>query len=152
MKPWIWLRIAAGLQTFHSIAHTLGGTPRVAQRGAAEEALFNAMQSFHFEVMGANRSHWDFYQGFSLTIGVNLLILAVLTWQMGNLSRTDSHAARPLLVTLLLSEILIVALSWIYFFAAPAVTSMLITACLVIALIGLREAEPAMAVRPARAG
>ena len=39
-------------------------------RGPAEEAVFAAMQSFHFQIAGVTRSHWDFYQGYELSITV----------------------------------------------------------------------------------
>ena len=139
MKPWIWLRIAAALQAFFAFGHTAGGIPRAAVRGAQEQSLFAAMQSFRFDVMGATRSHWDFYQGFGLSISINLAILAVLMWQLGNLTRSDSQAARPLLFTLLISEILGGLVSWQYFFAGPIVTSALVVLCLSMALVGLNS-------------
>ena len=151
MKPSTWLRIAAGLQAFMAFGHTVGGTPRVAIRGPGEDAVFRAMQSFHFTIAGVERTHWNFYQGFALMLGAEFAILAVLTWQMSSLSRRDADTARSLTVTLLVNEILIAAFSWIYFFAAPAITSTLITLCLGVAIFAMR-AEPAMATsRAARA-
>jgi hypothetical protein len=135
MKPWIWLRVAAIVQAVFTFGHTAGGIPRRAIRGPQEQAIFDAMQAFRFDVMGTMRSHWDFYQGFGLTISVNLAVLAVLIWQLGSLTRTDPEGARPLLVTLLLSEILIGVLSWRYFFAGPVITSVVVTICLAVAFI-----------------
>jgi hypothetical protein len=135
MKPWIWLRVAACLQTFFAFGHTAGGIPSKAIRGPQEQALFDAMRGFSFDVMGSTRSHWDFYQGFGLTISVNLAVLAVLMWQLSSLSRTGAAGARRLLITLLLGEILIAVLSWRYFFLAPALTSVLVSLCLGAALI-----------------
>lgn len=135
MKPWIWLRVAAFLQVFFAFGHTAGGIPSKAIRGPQEQAIFDAMRAFRFDVMGSTRSHWDFYQGFGLIISVNLAILAVLMWQLGSLSRTDPEGARPLVITLLLSEILIAVLSWRYFFLGPEVTSVLVSLCLGAAVI-----------------
>lgn len=140
-KPWIWLRVAAALQAFFAVGHTLGGTPRTAMRGAQEQALFTAMQTFHFDAMGANRSHWDFYRGFSLTIGVNLAIVAVLFWQLSNLTQTAPRLARPLVITLLISDVLLSALAWTYFFAAPGVTTILIALCLIATLFTLSRSD-----------
>ena len=152
MRASTWLRIAAGLQAFMAFAHTVAGTPRVALRGAGEEAVFRAMQSFRFTIMGVERSHWNFYQGFALMLGAEFAILAVLTWQMSNLSGRDPATGRSLIVTLLINEILIAAFSWIYFFAAPAVTSTLICLCLGAAILSMRTAEPVLATnRAARA-
>ena len=134
MKPWIWLRVAAFLQAFFAFGHTAGGIPTKAIRGPQEQAIFDAMRAFNFDVMGTMQSHFDFYQGFGLTISVNLAVLAVLMWQLGNLSRTGSEAVRPMLITLLFSEIAIAAVSWKYFFAGPIVTSVLVSLCLSIAV------------------
>lgn len=135
MKPWIWLRVAAFLQAFFAFGHTASGIPSKAIRGPREQALFDAMRAFSFDVMGSTRSHWDFYQGFGLIISVNLAILAVLMWQLSSLSRTDSAGARGLVITLLMGEILIAALSWRYFFLAPALTSVLVSLCLGAAVV-----------------
>ena len=141
MKPWIWLRVAAIVQAVFAFGHTAGGIPRKAIRGPQEQAIFDAMQAFRFDAMGTMRSHWDFYQGFGLTISVNLAILAVLIWQLGNLTRTDAEGARPLLATLLLSEILIGVLSWRYFFAGPVITSLLVSICLSVAFLASYRSE-----------
>jgi hypothetical protein len=135
MKPWVWLRVAAVLQAFFSFGHTAGGIPNRAIRGSQEQTIFDAMRAFQFDVMGSTRSHWDFYQGFGIIISVNLAVLAVLMWLVGNLSRTDPEAARPLVVTLLVSEIMIGAVSWRYFFAGPIISSVLVTLCLGVTLV-----------------
>ena len=74
--------------------------------------MFGAMQSFHFQIMGASRSHWDFYRGYELSITVAFAVLAVLIWQLGSLSRTESKQAVPLIVTILVAEILLSAIGW----------------------------------------
>jgi len=123
-------------------------------RGPAEEAVFAAMQTFHFQIAGVNRSHWDFYQGYELCITVVFAILAVLIWQLGNLSREEPRHAVPLITTILVAEILLSAVGWEYFFAGPGGMSILIGACLVAALIGLRRSEqPGLATsRAVKAG
>jgi len=52
MKIRNWMRVAAVLQTLFAFGHTVGGTPRVAKRGAQEAALFDATQNFRFDVTG----------------------------------------------------------------------------------------------------
>jgi hypothetical protein len=135
MKPWSLMRVAAILQAIFALGHSAGGIPRKAIRGPQEQAIFDAMRNFRFEVMGTTRSHWDFYQGFGLSISVNMVILAVLMWQLGNLTRTNSEGARPMLMALLVGEVLNGVLSWKYFFAGPVVFSVLVTLCLAAALV-----------------
>ena len=49
MKPWLWLRIAAVLQGLGACLNTIAAMDSPS-RGPAEEALFAAMQSFHFRI------------------------------------------------------------------------------------------------------
>lgn len=136
MKPWLWLRIAAVLQGLGACLHTIASMDSPS-RGPAEEAVFAAMQSFHFRIAGVSRSHWDFYRGYELSITVVFALMAVLIWQLGDLSKTAPRQAAPLIVTILVGEVLLSAIGWEYFFAGPGGMSILIAACLVAALFGL---------------
>jgi uncharacterized membrane protein YoaK (UPF0700 family) len=153
MKPWIWLRIGAALQGLGAVLHTIASMDSPS-RGPTEEAVFAAMQSFHFQIAGVTRSHWDFYQGYELCITVVFAVLAVLIWQLSNLSKTVPKQAVPLIVTILAAEVLLSAIGWEYFFAGPGGMSILIGACLVAAIVGLRKVDqPAIQTsRVAKAG
>jgi hypothetical protein len=140
MKPWIWLRIGAALQGLGAVLHTIASMDSPS-RGPTEEAVFAAMQSFHFQIAGVTRSHWDFYQGYELCITVVFAVLAVLIWQLSNLSKTVPKQAVPLIVTILAAEVLLSAIGWEYFFAGPGGMSILIGACLLAAILGLRRVE-----------
>jgi hypothetical protein len=153
MKPWTWLRVGAALQGLGAVLHTIASMDSPS-RGPTEEAVFAAMQSFHFQIAGVTRSHWDFYQGYELFITVIFAVLAVLIWQLSNLSRTAPRQAVPMIVTILVAEILMSAIGWEYFFAGPGGMSILIGACLIAAILGLRRADqPAIQTsRVAKAG
>ena len=146
MKPWTWLRIGAALQGLGAVLHTIASMDS-SSRGPAEQAVFAAMQSFHFPIAGVIRSHWDFYQGYELCITVVFAILAVLIWQLSNLSREEPRHAMPLITTILVAEILLSAIGWEYFFAGPGGMSILIAACLIAAIFGLRRADQS-AIQP----
>jgi len=153
MKPWTWLRIGAALQGLGAVLHTIASMDSPS-RGPTEEAVFAAMQSFHFQIAGVTRSHWDFYRGYELFITVIFAVLSVLIWQLGNLSKTAPKQAEPLIVTILVAEILMSVIGWDYFFAGPGGMSILIGACLVAAILGLRRVDqPAIQTsRVAKAG
>jgi hypothetical protein len=153
MRPWIWLRIGAALQGLGAVFHTIAAMDSPS-RGPAEQAVFAAMQSFRFPIAGVIRSHWDFYRGYELFITVVFGVLAVLIWQLSTLSKTAPKQAMPFIVTILVAEILMSAIGWEYFFAGPGGMSILIAACLLAGLLGLRKKEqPALASsRAAKAG
>ena len=140
MKPWTWLRIGAALQGLGAVLHTIASMDSPS-RGPTEEAVFAAMQSFHFQIAGVTRSHWDFYQGYELCITVVFAVLAVLIWQLSSLSKTAPKLAVPMIITVLVAEILLSVIGWEYFFAGPGGMSILIAACLVAAILGLRRVD-----------
>jgi len=148
MKPWTWLRVGAALQGLGAVFHTIASMDSPS-RGPAEQAVFAAMQSFHFPIAGVIRSHWDFYQGYELCITVVFTILAVLIWQLSNLSHEEPRRAVPLITTILIAEILLSAIGWEYFFAGPGGMSILIAACLIAAILGLRKVDQP-AIQPNR--
>ena len=145
MKPWIWLRIAALLQALGTVLHTVATSDPPSRRPGGE-AVFGPMQTFHFEIMGVSRSHWDFYRGYELSTTVTFALLAVLIWQLSILSRTEPRRAIPMLVMILIAEILLSTIGWAYFFAGPGGMSILIAGCIVAALVSLSRSErPAFA-------
>ena len=153
MKPWTWLRVGATLQGIGAVLHTIASMDSPS-RGRAEQAVFAAMQSFRFQIAGVTRSHWDFYRGYELFITVVFAVLAVLIWQLSNLSKTAPRQAVPMIVTMLAAEVLMSTIGWEYFFAGPGGMSILIGACLAAAILGLRGVEqPAIQTnRIAKAG
>jgi hypothetical protein len=58
-KPWIWLIVAAVLlaigTTLHTIATTSGTVSFTSTPGPPEQAVLDAMRSFHFDIMGSSR-------------------------------------------------------------------------------------------------
>src|ERR1700688_909667 len=140
MKPWIWLRVASLLQALGTVAHTMASLDSPS-RGPGQEAVFNVMRAYRFNIAGLTRSHWDFYQGYALSITVTFAFLAVLMWQLSDLTRTAPARARPLIVTVLVCEIFMSIIFWEYFFAGPGGMSILIGLCLVAALFALRRGD-----------
>jgi len=90
---------------------------------------------FHFDIMGSSRSVWDFYRGYEFSIAILFAVLAVLMWQLSNLSRAEPRRALPLVATILVCTVLLDVLSWAYFFAGPGVMSALIGLCLAVAIL-----------------
>jgi hypothetical protein len=135
-----WLRAASVLTLLLAAGHTLGmpWTPDRTERGAA---LVAALRAHTFEVMRSTRSYWDFYQGFGITIGVALLALAILLWQIGGVARHDARLVRPLVATVLVTFAAFAVLDVVYFFAVPLALALLCAALVAVAWWGCGAAS-----------
>jgi hypothetical protein len=93
------------------------------------------MKSVSFDAMGSNRSYWDFYFGFGVSISVYMFAQAALLWLLAPLARTQSAVVRPFVVVLLLSYVVNGFFAWRYFFVLPLALSVAIVICLALALV-----------------
>jgi hypothetical protein len=89
------------------------------------------MRTSRFQILGFSRTYWHFYVGSGLSIGVFLLLAAVLAWQLGSLPRETFPLLRVTAWALSLSFVALTVLNWMYFFTIPIVFSGLIAVCLV---------------------
>ena len=133
MKPARFLRIASVLSLIHGVLHTVGGVLGKPRHGTEEIAVIEAMKSHRFDFMGSLRSYWDFFFGYGLFVAISLLMQSILLWQLSSLIRKDGASMRSVIALLFVSWIATAIVSWSYFFAAPAVTELLIAACLAVA-------------------
>ena len=127
-----FLRIASVLSIFNCAGHTTGvfSAPK---HGAAEIAVVETMKSYHLDVMGSMRSYWDFLFGYGLSVTITLLVQAILFWQLATLAKRSPACVRPIAGLFFLNCIGIAIISWKYFFIGPAVSQLLIAACLGVA-------------------
>ena len=96
MKPWIWLRIAAALQAFGVVGHNVETLSTKPTHGPGEQAVFDAMRGFQFDLMGATRSTWDLYRGYQFSTTVTFVLLVTLLWMLSGMSRRAPAEAKPL--------------------------------------------------------
>jgi hypothetical protein len=129
VKPWILLRVSAGLYALFTLGHSFGALA-APSRGPEEVALFNAMRGLTINVQGFARTHWSFYRGYAQLEIVHLASLAVVCWIVSGMSRVDAREVRPLSAVLFAVSVGIAVLSWTFFFAAPGVISTLAALCL----------------------
>ena len=141
MKASRWLRAASVLLALFFLGHT-AGILLSRSSGPEEDAVLQAMRAFRFDVMGSNRSIWDFYLGMNLFASLSLAILVVLVWQLANRVRVDSAGLRPLVATLFGGLVLMAVLCWKYFFAAPAGLSTLAAGCAFMAWLSANSSRP----------
>jgi hypothetical protein len=135
VKAATWLRLLAAIMMFFTVGHTIGVLNPPAE-GAAGQAL-DVMRRERFPIMGFERSYWDFYRGFGFFVSLEFLLFAVIAYQLSVMSRRSPRAALPLMVTLEIGCAVTALLSWMYFFAAPMVTSLAAVVCSTAALAAL---------------
>jgi hypothetical protein len=123
MKAWIWLRVLAGVFVLFAAGHTMGTLRPPSAAPAA--AVLETMRTVRFPAMGFDRSYGEFYRGFGLFVTAEFLTLAVLAFQLSELSRRSPRQARPMAATLMAACLVSAVLSWAYFFAAPIAMSLI---------------------------
>jgi hypothetical protein len=128
MKPAILLRITSIISLLFAVLHTLGGADSWSPVG--ETDVLRAMRSYHFNAGGVSRTYLDFYLGLGFSVGVFLLLQAVLLWQLAALAKVDSMRIRPMVVSFIVASLACAFLSWKFIFVVPAIFSVVIAALL----------------------
>ena len=128
MRASVLYRIAAVLLLLFAASHTLGFSQSDPSWGV--DALLSSMRSIHFDMMGFNRTYWDFFLAAGFSVGVFYLFAAVLAWQLSRLPADTLAAMRATAWAFALSFAAITVLSCAYLFVIPIVFSLLVTLCL----------------------
>lgn len=128
MSATVLYRIAAVLLVLFAAGHTAGFL-RFKPPTPEAVAVRDGMSNVRFPVGRSQFTYRDFYVGFGLFVTVYLLFSAFLAWHLGDVARADPRAGGSLGWVFFVVQLAIMALSWIYFFAAPIVLSALVAAC-----------------------
>ena len=139
MKSTTWLRAVAIILGLFALGHTLGTAVPTVTRGPSEAAVFAVMQGYRFPVMGFERSYWEFYRGFALSISVLMAVMAAFAWQLAQLSKRSPGDVLPMAMTLLIGCIANMVVTLAFFFAAPMVFSIVVVVCAGMAVLRLRS-------------
>jgi len=132
-------RVAAILLVLFAAGHTAGFL-RFSPPSAEGQAVRSAMSTVTFTVAGKTHSYARFYEGFGLTITVYLFFAAFLAWHLGGLAARDPGAIGALGWVFCVVQLVSFALSWRYFFVAPALFSAVVAGLLAWAAWLLRAA------------
>lgn len=127
MKATILFRITAVFFVIFAIGHTLGFLSFKAptQEGIA---VFESMNTVHFEVGHKIFSYGGWYRGFGLSATAAMLFEAFLAWYLGSMAKRGSRETKPLGWAFFVWQLPGVVLAWIYFGIPPMVLSILVTA------------------------
>lgn len=128
MTSRILYRVAAVLLLLFAILHTIGFLVIDPQWGV--DGLIRQVRQTTFLVQGQTRSYWDFFVGFGFTVTVWQLFAGLVAWQLGGLPG-ETLASLPLIRWGIVAAMAATGwLSWVYFFPAPLLFSVIITLCL----------------------
>lgn len=146
MKTTLWLRVSAIISLLFTAGHFMGGLQNWSPVG--DNPVLQSMRTLHFDVMGVNRSYFDFYMGFGHSVTVSLLLQSVLLWILGNVARTHASLVRPMIAPFVVAVALTGLIAWRYIFPVPVFCSLALCATLVLAFITARP-HPVSAKAPA---
>jgi hypothetical protein len=133
MRPKLFLRSAAVVTLLLGVGHLMG-RPWTPTNDPRSQAVVDAMTSHPMHVMGFQRTFMDFYSGFGLIIGANLLAQAVLLWMVADLVTPAPTQARRIAAVFFVMNVAATVLAGLYLFTAPLVLSGLVTLCLAAAV------------------
>jgi len=125
-------RIAAFLFVLFALGHTYGFLSLRAPSAEAR-AVFDAMNTVHFEVGGQSFSYGGFYRGFGLSCTVSMLLSAFLSWHLGQLARSAPASIGSLGWVFFAVQIAGGVLSFLYFGLPPMVLTTLVAAIIGVA-------------------
>jgi hypothetical protein len=123
------------------IGHMLG-KPWIPSKDPLTAAVVVAMKSHSINVTGFERTLMDFYVGFGVTLGINLLLQALVLWLVADLAGRAPERARAIAAVFLVANAAITVVAGIYLFAVPLILSALVTV-----LLGFAVAMPWAGIR-----
>lgn len=128
MTSKLFLRIAFGLILFHLVGHTMGHLTWKETEDPVLSDIIQKMDSHAFEFMGTPQTLGGHHEGYSLMLGIVLIMLAVITW-MFSTRVGQVHQLRGVFVPIAIFFTVFGIVEAIYFFPLPGVTSLLAGVC-----------------------
>jgi hypothetical protein len=127
MKATLLYRIAAVVFVLFAAGHTYGF---LSLRPASSEgrAVYDAMNTVHFEEGGQSFTYGSFYRGFGLSCTASMILSAFLSWHLGELARSAPAAIGVLGWAFFAVQVVAVVLSFLYFGPPPMVLSAVVAA------------------------
>ena len=127
MSATLLYRIAAFVFALFALGHTYGFLSLQAPSPEAR-AVFDSMNTVHFEAGGKSFSYGGFYRGFGLSCSVSMVLSAFLAWHLGKLARSAPSSIGALGWAFFAAQLAGVVLSFFYFGLPPMVLSILVAA------------------------
>jgi hypothetical protein len=143
MSAKVMLRAAAVVMLLLAAGHTRGSpwTPAMEGQGLA---VVQAMKDGHFDVMGLDRSYFDFYLGFGWMLSAILIAHSILFWQLASLSTQLGKKLRPIILVLSIESFCLTFLGWKFLFFIPVAMNGIVAICLAISMLLLSAGAAAV--------
>ena len=132
MSAVLFLKIAAVLALLQGIAHATLIVFASPKHGPEEVAVIDTMKSRRFNFLGAQRSYWDFYFGYALIAALICVVEAALFWEVVGLGAGVIRLVAGVFIAFNLVHVVV---AWRYFFITPIIADLLISGCLVAAIL-----------------
>jgi hypothetical protein len=121
MTPTIYFRAASVISPIFAAGHIAGGLKKWSPMGP--NGVLQSTTTVRFETMGVSRSYLDFFMGFGWSLGVAILLQAILLWQLAGLAATGGAMVRPMIAAFALAAIATGIIAWRFIFPIPAIFS-----------------------------
>jgi hypothetical protein len=131
MRPTLLYRVAAVLLALFAVGHTVGFRQVDPQWGI--DTVITGMKAASFQVLGMQRTYWDFFVGFGFFVSVLQLFAALVAWQLATLDPPVLARMGLIRWGFVVAFVGVSGLSWRYFFPIPILFSLAITLCLALA-------------------
>jgi hypothetical protein len=137
MKPF---KIAAGLLVLYGFLHTAGGMLSQESMGPESDRVFEQMKLVHFAFNGSDATWYGFWFGFGLMASAFLFMSAVMAWKLEGVSREAWSQVNVIAWSLVAAHVFCTAISFRYFFVAPGVFGVLISALMAFGIVRKAQA------------
>ena len=128
MKTSALFRIGAIALFILATGHTFLGIIFAHPHNPEIVSVINSMKACHVDMNGAKRTVWDAYYGMGLVMGALIYVLAGIAWVLGRRSEQASAEFGALTMLVVAGSLALALLSVFYFFALPAVLSLVAAA------------------------
>jgi MFS family permease len=140
MSAKLLLRAASAVMLLLAIGHTLGN-PWTPAQGPDALAVVAAMRDYHFNVMGLERSYFNFYVGFGWMLSAYLFGHAILYWQLASILDRVGYKLGGIVGVLAIESLCMAILSWKFLFWVPVIMSALIALLLAASFYRIYQAR-----------
>lgn len=137
MKSKLLIRLAAGCTLFFAFGHTMGHLSRKETSDPKVQEVIRQMEYVQFDLYGQMRTFDENYGAMSLNLIFTLLAFTFILWLVAPLGESDTKTCRNLLVPIILCLIGFAVTSYLYFFPVPALTCVVASVALIIAVTRL---------------